>query len=57
MGLKYFKKWHRAAIVTNSWPIRILTGTFSFLMPGEFKGFRYSEMKKAIDWVSEAEKK
>jgi hypothetical protein len=53
MGLKHLTKWNRAAIVSDVEAIRNFTNFFSYLMPGEFKGFEHSELQEAIDWVSE----
>lgn len=53
MGIKHLTKWNRAAIVSDVATIRNFTNFFSYLMPGEFKGFEHSELQQAIDWVSE----
>lgn len=55
MGIKHLTKWNKAAIVSDVEGIRNFTNFFSYLMPGEFKGFEHSELQKAIDWVSEKE--
>ena len=52
MDLKHLTKWNRAAIVSNSKIIKVLTAVFSFFIPGEFKAFRRQEIKNAIKWVS-----
>jgi len=53
MGIKHLTKWKRAAIVSDVKAIRDFTNFFSYLMPGEFKGFENKNLKQAIDWVSE----
>jgi hypothetical protein len=53
MGIKHLTKWNRAAIVSDEATIRNFTNFFSYLMPGEFKGFEHIELQQAIDWVSE----
>jgi hypothetical protein len=53
MGIKHLTKWNRAAIVSDEATIRNFTNFFSYLMPGEFKGFEHSELQQAINWVSE----
>jgi hypothetical protein len=53
MGVKHLAKWNRAAIVSDIEAIRNFTNFFSYLMPGEFKGFKHNELQEAIDWVSE----
>jgi hypothetical protein len=55
MGVKHLTKWNRAAIVSDVEAIRNFTNFFSFLMPGEFKGFEHKDLQLAIDWVSEKE--
>lgn len=52
VGLKNITKWHRAAIITDSDKIITVTNGFSFLVPGEFKGFKKEAFKEALDWVS-----
>ena len=53
MGIKHLTKWNRAAIVSDVEAIRNFTDFFSYLMPGEFKGFEHKDIQEAIDWVSE----
>ncbi|MBC7411877.1 MAG: STAS/SEC14 domain-containing protein [Bacteroidia bacterium] len=55
MGIKHLTKWNRAAIVSDVEAIRNFTNFFSYLMPGEFKGFEHKDLDQAIDWVSEKE--
>jgi hypothetical protein len=53
MGIKHITKWNRAAIVSDVEAIRSFTDIFSYLIPGEFKGFEHKDLQQAIDWVSE----
>ena len=53
MGIKHLTKWNKAAIVSDVKAIRKFTNFFSYLMPGEFKGFEHKDLQQAIDWVSE----
>ncbi len=53
MGIKEVTKWNRAAIVSDGEAISNYTTFFSYLLPGEFKGFEHKDMLKAIDWVAE----
>ncbi len=53
MGIKHLTKWNRAAIVSDVEAIRNFTDFFSYLLPGEFKGFEHNDLQQAIDWVSE----
>lgn len=52
LGLKNLAKWNRAAIVTDSTTIISLTNAFSYLVPGEYKGFKKSELNTALLWAS-----
>jgi hypothetical protein len=52
VGLKNIAKWHRAAIVTESDKIIAMTNGFSYLVPGEFKGFKKESLEEAVKWVS-----
>ncbi|UPT72237.1 MAG: STAS/SEC14 domain-containing protein [Flavobacterium sp. JAD_PAG50586_2] len=51
IGLKNFGKWHRAAIVTDSDNIISFTNAFSYIAPGEYKGFKKDELDIALLWV------
>lgn len=51
IGLKNFGKWNRAAIVTDSERAISFTNAFSYVMPGEFKGFRKESFDQALYWV------
>jgi len=52
VGLKHFTKWHKMAIVSESSAINTFTDLFSYVAPGEAKGFTHSKMEEAIKWVS-----
>lgn len=52
IGIKNLTKWHRAAIVSNSEGVINFTDGFSYLAPGEFKGFTKDEYDEAVVWVS-----
>lgn len=53
MGIKHLTKWNRVAIVSDAEGVRGFTNFFSYLMPGEFRGFEHKDLQEAIDWVSE----
>lgn len=55
LGLKNLGKWNRAAIVTDSSTIISFTNAFSYVIPGEFKGFPKEHYAEAMAWVSENE--
>ena len=52
VGLKHFTKWHRMAIVSDSGPVNMFSDLFSYIAPGEAKGFTHAELEKAKEWVS-----
>lgn len=56
MGIKDLTKWNRGAIVSDKDAIRNFTNLFSYLMPGEFKGFEHKDFPQVIDWVAEKNK-
>jgi len=51
-GFKYFNKWHRIAIVSDQKMVRKFTDAFSFIAPGEYKGFSMAELSIAKQWVA-----
>lgn len=51
-GLKHFTKWKKIAIVTDQKAVENFTDLFSYVTPGEAKGFDRSELDQAIAWVS-----
>ncbi len=52
MSLKYLTRWNRAAIVSSSALVVVVTKIFSILVPGEFRVFSRDKMTSAINWVS-----
>lgn len=52
LGIKNLGKWNRAAIVTDSEKIIGFTNGFSYIVPGEFRGFKKDEYDAAENWVS-----
>lgn len=53
IGFKNLGKWHKAAIVTNSEKIISFTNAFSYIAPGEYKGFKKDELEVALLWVGD----
>ncbi len=51
-GLKNLTKWKKMAIVTEQKAVENFTDAFSYVVPGEAKGFSLNEIQDAIDWVS-----
>jgi hypothetical protein len=52
VGLKHLTKWHKMAIVSDSAGINTFTNVFSYIAPGEAKGFTHAQMEEAKQWVS-----
>jgi hypothetical protein len=53
IGLKYFFKWGRVAIVTDQKGILGYSDLFKYIVPGKFKKFALDDLDKALRWVSE----
>lgn len=51
VGLKNLNKWNRSAIVTDSEKAISFTNAFSYIVPGEFKGFKKEAFNEAMNWV------
>jgi len=51
IGLKNFGKWNRAAIVTDSENAISFTNKFSYIAPGEFRGYKKDAFNEALNWV------
>jgi hypothetical protein len=52
IGLEHITHWKKMAIVSDSRGIEKFTDFFSFVVPGEAKGFQLEELEKAKEWVS-----
>ena len=52
IGLKNLGKWNRSAIVTDSEKAITFTNGFSYMVPGEFKGYKKNDFDEALNWVS-----
>ncbi len=52
VGLKHFTKWHKMAIVSEEAGVIKFTDYFSYIAPGEAKGFYHSQLEEAKQWVS-----
>lgn len=51
IGLKNFGKWNRSAIVTDSERAISFTNGFSYIVPGEFRGYKKEAFYEALNWV------
>ena len=52
LGIKYFMKWRKVAIVSRKNGIKWFTDTFGLLVPGQYKGFLMADLVEAKRWVS-----
>jgi hypothetical protein len=52
IGLKYFFKWKRVAIVTDQKGVLGYSDLFKYIIPGKFKKFPLDQLDTAIRWVS-----
>lgn len=50
-GIKHFTKWTKSAVVTDEKAVEKFTDAFSYVAPGEFKGFSLEQLPQAIDWL------
>lgn len=51
IGLRNLGKWDRAAIVTDSKYAITFTNGFSYIAPGEFRGYTKDRFEEALNWV------
>ena len=51
LGLKNLGKWNRTAIVTDSENAISFTNGFSYIVPGEFRGYKKDAFDEALNWV------
>ena len=51
-GVKHLTKWKKMAIVTAQESVESFTNAFSYITPGEAKGFDLDQLDEAIAWVS-----
>ena len=51
-GLKHFTKWTKIAVVTDQIAVEKFTDTFSYITPGEAKGYKLSELAEAKAWLA-----
>lgn len=52
IGVKYFTKWHKIAIISDKDAIKKFTDIFGHLIPGESRGFKITDLDEAITWVA-----
>lgn len=52
VGLRYFFKWNKLAIVTDQKDVYGFSDVFKYFIPGKFRDFRLDQMELAVKWVS-----
>lgn len=52
LGFSKLTKWNRVAILTDMDTVNWFTDVFSYLVPGEYKGFYPEQLPAAIEWLS-----
>lgn len=55
-GIKHLTQWKKMAIVTDQKAVENFTDLFTYVSPGEAKGYELSELPQAIAWVSQKTK-
>ena len=53
VGLQHLTQWKKIAVVSDNTAVERLTHTFGFVIPGEVKAYKLSELQQAKAWVSE----
>jgi len=53
IGLKYFTKWNKFAIVTDKEGVREFSHLFKYILPGKYKGYALDNLDEAIKWITE----
>ena len=53
IGLKYFFKWNKVAVVTDQKSAQGFSDLFRYIIPGNYKCYPLDQLHKAIRWVSE----
>lgn len=51
-GIKHLSEWKKMAIVTDQTAVEKFTDLFSYISPGEAKGFEPAELVSALEWVT-----
>ena len=52
IGLKYFFKWNRLAIVSDEKDMSGFSDFYKYLIPGKFESFPLDQLEIAVRWVS-----
>jgi len=52
IGMKYFFKWHKIAIVSDQRGLQGYSDLFKYIIPGKFRNFPLQKMHEALIWAS-----
>jgi hypothetical protein len=52
LGYQYLTRWNKVAIVTNQQSVITFTNIVGKLAPGEYRGFKISELALAKEWLT-----
>jgi hypothetical protein len=52
MGLKFFMRWNRLAIVTDQKGVKEFSHLFKYIIPGQYKGYSLEQLDEAVKWVT-----
>ncbi|AYL96244.1 STAS/SEC14 domain-containing protein [Mucilaginibacter celer] len=52
LGLKYFTRWNKVAVVTDQEGVREFSHLFKYILPGRFEGYKLEELDEAVKWVT-----
>lgn len=51
-GIKNFTKWQKIAVVTDQKAVEKFTDAFSFITPGDAKGYKLTQLEEAKAWLA-----
>ncbi len=52
LGVKYFFKWNKIAVVTDQRGIDGFSDLFKYIIPGQYRNFRLDQIDVALRWVA-----
>jgi len=52
LGLKYFTRWNKVAVVTDQDGVREFSHLFKYILPGKFAGYRLEDLDEAVKWIT-----
>ena len=52
IGLKYFFKWNKVAVVSDKKNVHGYSDLFKFIIPGKYRSFKLDQLDQALKWVA-----